>query len=183
MPLPGWALLAVLDLAAAAAAQLRVQCSFVGFADASESHPMAYTAKCSRSSGDPVEVCSQLNLEHCLSNHDGELRPPTDGNKSPGFKGTCASCHVDGEGWKLYCQCKRLNLSINYTSVELGKAYWVQTSLIVRADKIRPDTTYTENIIVVQDGLLTCSGTVGEELSECPVTRLGRPTDRARFEA
>ncbi|EQL01963.1 hypothetical protein G6O67_007767 [Ophiocordyceps sinensis] len=156
MPLLRLALLATLELATAAA-QLTTQCHFVGFEDSSESRPTAYTAKCSRSPGGPMEICSQLSLEHCLSNHDGEMRPRTEGNSTPNFKETCRSCHVDVDGRRLYCQCKRLDMSLNYASVEL------------------------ESIIVPQGGLLTCSDTVGEEISECPVTRLGRPTDRRRL--
>lgn len=63
----------------AAAAQLKAQCGFVGFAEASTSQPMTYIAKCSRAPGGPVDVCSQLSLEHCLANHDGQLRPASPG--------------------------------------------------------------------------------------------------------
>lgn len=78
MPLLRCALLAVIGLAAAATAQLTRQCSFVGFTDSSESHPIAYIAKCSRGPGDPIQICSRLNLGRCLSNHDGELRARTE---------------------------------------------------------------------------------------------------------
>lgn len=65
-------LLVALGLAAATA-QLTAQCHFVRFSDGMASEPIVYTAKCSRTPGSPVDICSRLNLSHCLANEDGSL--------------------------------------------------------------------------------------------------------------
>ncbi|KJZ73112.1 hypothetical protein HIM_07496 [Hirsutella minnesotensis 3608] len=149
---------------AAAVSQLAAQCEFVGFEDSTASRPIvAYTAKCPRRPGGPADICSQLNLAHCLSNMDGSLQPPADGsrysgNRTASFKESCPSCHVDSEGWRLYCACERLDSTFNAASIALN------------------------NIILIQEGILACSTTIGQEISECPITRIG-PPERRRFVA
>ncbi|KAF4589817.1 CVNH domain-containing protein [Ophiocordyceps camponoti-floridani] len=124
------------------------QCHFVGFSDGTASRPVSYTGKCSQ---DGTDICSRLDLSHCLTNQDGYLSPPLD---AEGFKTSCPSCHVEQQGQKLFCICQRADRSFNYTWVDL------------------------DGIIDVREGLLTCSTTKGQKIAECPVTRIGQPPTR-----
>ncbi|PHH59866.1 hypothetical protein CDD81_2416 [Ophiocordyceps australis] len=133
-----------------ATAQLAAQCNFVGFSDGSSSEPPAYTARCSRAVGAPVDICSQLQISHCLANQDGSLELPASPS-SPSFKDTCPSCRVDASGMELICLCQRHDQTYNYTSVDLNA------------------------IFIIDNGVLTCPTTMGEIMTECPVTRLGDP--------
>ncbi|RCI17174.1 hypothetical protein L249_3196 [Ophiocordyceps polyrhachis-furcata BCC 54312] len=138
-----------------AAAQLSTRCLFVGFSDGTASRPVAYTSKCSVSEQGEAEVCSQLDLSHCLKNSNGSLGPAGEADGG-NFKETCPSCHVEDKGKKLFCVCQREDRTFGYTSVDL------------------------DNVIVVKegDGVLTCSTTVGRQMTECPVTRMGEPPKR-----
>ncbi|RDA94618.1 hypothetical protein CP533_2488 [Ophiocordyceps camponoti-saundersi (nom. inval.)] len=135
-----------------AAAQLSTRCLFVGFSDGNASHPVAYTSKCSVSEQGEAEVCSQLDLSHCLRNSNGSLSPSGEADAG-NFKETCPSCHVEDKGKKLFCVCQREDRTFGYSSVDL------------------------DNVIIIREGegLLTCSTTVGHKMTECPVTRIGQP--------
>ncbi|ODA78068.1 hypothetical protein RJ55_06671 [Drechmeria coniospora] len=161
-----------LGLAAAAAAadgQLASQCRFINLSTGRDSPSIVYTAKCARTVGGPLEVCSQLDLACCLTNHDGTLEAPVDMN-TVNFADTCPGCHVDAAGVNMVCLCRQMNGTYGHASVDLSmkRNPWCQTTLIMAVD----------HIIVVQDGTLTCSTTIGKEVSECPVTWIGPPRRR-----
>ncbi|RDA85506.1 hypothetical protein CP532_2176 [Ophiocordyceps camponoti-leonardi (nom. inval.)] len=138
-----------------ATAQLSARCLFVGFSDGTASRPVSYTSKCSVSDQGEAKVCSQLDLSHCLKNSNGSLSPSGEANAG-NFKQTCPSCHVEDKGKKLFCVCQRQDRTFGNTSVDL------------------------DNVITVKEGegVLTCSTTVGQKMTECPITRLGKPPKR-----